>query len=136
MGIRLIRNERGIALITVLLVTLVVGVISVGAALISTNSALINRYSDRMSVLEAVADAGGKNALIPFLPLFGEDPAGEGPGLAPGTEGEELPYVRYDDRNTRAALAGSAVSCPPLDAEQIRLYLRYFVESGFLEPPG
>ncbi|MCH7876334.1 MAG: hypothetical protein IH965_13690 [Gemmatimonadetes bacterium] len=54
----LIPNERGIALITVLLVTLVVGVISVGAALISTNASLINRYTDRMSVLEAVADAG------------------------------------------------------------------------------
>jgi len=54
----LIDNERGIALITVLLVALVVGVFSVAAALIGTNSGLINRYQERQNTLDAVADAG------------------------------------------------------------------------------
>ncbi len=63
---RLTQNERGIALITVLLVALVVGAISVGAALIMTNISLINRYNERQLALEAIADAGievGRSAL-------------------------------------------------------------------------
>jgi len=55
---RRIHNERGVALITVLLVALVVGVFSVAAALIGTNSGLINRFQERQNTLEAVADAG------------------------------------------------------------------------------
>jgi hypothetical protein len=55
-------NERGIALITVLLVALVVGVFSVAAALIGTNSGLINRYQERQNTLSAVADAGIEEA--------------------------------------------------------------------------
>jgi hypothetical protein len=59
---RLIRNERGVALITVLLVALVVGVFSVAAALMGTNSSLINRYQERVNTLEAIADAGVEEA--------------------------------------------------------------------------
>ncbi len=55
-------NERGIALIVVLLVTLVVAVVAVSAAVLSTNSTLIGRYSDRLSLLEAAADAGIEEA--------------------------------------------------------------------------
>lgn len=71
---RLTQNERGIALITVLLVALVVGAISVGAALIMTNISLISRYGERQLSLEAIADAGvevgrsavnGDNTLYP-----------------------------------------------------------------------
>jgi hypothetical protein len=58
----LIRNERGVALFTVLLVALVVGVFSVAAALIGTNSGLITRYQERQNLLEAVADAGIEEA--------------------------------------------------------------------------
>lgn len=53
-----IRNERGIALITVLLVSMIVAVISVSAAMISSTANLINAYGDRQSKLEAAADAG------------------------------------------------------------------------------
>jgi hypothetical protein len=55
-------NERGIALIVVMLVTLVVAVVAVSAAVLSTNSTLIGRYSDRLSLLEAAADAGIEEA--------------------------------------------------------------------------
>jgi hypothetical protein len=55
-------DERGIALIVVLLVTLVVAVVAVSAAVLSTNSTLIGRYSDRLSLLEAAADAGIEEA--------------------------------------------------------------------------
>jgi hypothetical protein len=55
---RRLQDEAGIALIVVLLVALVVGAISAGAALVGTNTSLISRYSARTSTLEAVADAG------------------------------------------------------------------------------
>lgn len=53
-----IQNERGVALITVLLVSLVIAVLSTAAVMLSTTSALINRYTDRQLALETVADAG------------------------------------------------------------------------------
>jgi hypothetical protein len=61
-GWRVNTNERGIALITVLMVALVVGVFSVAAALIGSNSSLINRYQERQTTLKAVADAGIEQA--------------------------------------------------------------------------
>lgn len=57
-----LRDESGIALIVVLLVALVVGAISAGAALMGSSSSLISRYSDRASTLIAVADAGLEEA--------------------------------------------------------------------------
>ena len=60
--LRVLRDERGIALITVLLVSMVIAGIAVGAALVSTNVALINRYHDRQSLLASAADAGLEQA--------------------------------------------------------------------------
>jgi hypothetical protein len=56
------RDERGIALIVALLVALVVATISVGAAMLSTNAAAINKYSERQSTLESAAEAGIEEA--------------------------------------------------------------------------
>jgi hypothetical protein len=53
-----IQDERGIALVVALLVALVVAAISVGAAMLSTSATTINRYNERLSTLEAVAEAG------------------------------------------------------------------------------
>ncbi len=53
-----IRNERGVALITVLYVALVVAVLSTTAVLLSMTSAMVNRNTDRELSLESVADAG------------------------------------------------------------------------------
>jgi hypothetical protein len=55
---KLHRSERGIALVVVLLVVLAVAAIAAGAALLSSNTSLIDRYHTRLSVLETVADAG------------------------------------------------------------------------------
>lgn len=51
-------DQPGIALLVVLLVTMVVGAIAAGAALIGANTFLINRYDSQSSLLESVADAG------------------------------------------------------------------------------
>ncbi len=57
-----LRNERGIALITVLLVSIVVAVLATAAVMLSTTNSLINKYADRELALEAVADAGLEQA--------------------------------------------------------------------------
>ena len=49
---------RGIALLTVILVSLAVAAIGAGALMLTSNATLLTRYSDRTSVLETVADAG------------------------------------------------------------------------------
>lgn len=54
-----LRTDRpGIALLVVMLLTMVVGAIAAGAALIGANSYLINEYDSQSSLLESVADAG------------------------------------------------------------------------------
>ena len=55
---KVMQDERGIALVVALLVALVVAAISVGAAMLSTHATTINRYTERLSTLELVAEAG------------------------------------------------------------------------------
>ncbi|HEU5262505.1 MAG TPA: hypothetical protein VFU41_13895, partial [Gemmatimonadales bacterium] len=57
-----LRNERGIALVVVLLVVLAVAAIAGGAAFLGANTTLINKYHHRLSVLETAADAGLEEA--------------------------------------------------------------------------
>src|SRR5436190_19889636 len=53
-----IHNERGIALVTVLLVTLVVLTLMGTAAVLGGNTSLVTRYRQRATLLTTVADAG------------------------------------------------------------------------------
>ncbi|THA54595.1 non-ribosomal peptide synthetase [Streptomyces sp. A1136] len=62
------------------------------------------------------------NAAYPLLSLF--DPAGGG-----------FTSVRFSDEDTRAHLAGTGITCPPLDARLFHTYLGYFVGSGYLPAP-
>src|SRR5437763_14344707 len=55
-------NERGIALVTVLLVTLVVLTLMSTAAVLGGNTALVTRYRQRGTLLTTVADAGIEEA--------------------------------------------------------------------------
>jgi thioester reductase-like protein len=43
--------------------------------------------------------------------------------------------VKFDDQQTRDALAGSAITCPLVDGEVFARYLSYFVGTGFLHSP-
>lgn len=52
------RDERGLALILVIMLSLAVAVLGISAAMISQNASLTARYSERQGVLGAVADAG------------------------------------------------------------------------------
>src|SRR5947199_10160763 len=57
-----IHNERGIALVTVLLVTMVVLTLMSTAAVLGGNTALVTRYRQRGTLLTTVADAGIEEA--------------------------------------------------------------------------
>jgi Tfp pilus assembly protein PilX len=59
---RMIDNERGIALVVVLLVVLAVAAIIAGSALLGSSTSLIGRHEARQSVLETAADAGLEEA--------------------------------------------------------------------------
>jgi hypothetical protein len=72
---RILREERGVALIVVLLMSLAISALVLGSTLIATNSQTIQSYHDRQSVLENVALAGleearsnlnGDNTLLPL----------------------------------------------------------------------
>jgi len=56
------RNERGIALATVLLTTMVVLTLMVTAAIVSSNTSLLSNYRSRETTLVAAADAGIEEA--------------------------------------------------------------------------
>src|SRR5438552_5922534 len=57
-----IHNERGIALVTVLLVTMVVLTLMSTAAVLGGNTSLVTRYRQRETLLTTVANAGIEEA--------------------------------------------------------------------------
>jgi hypothetical protein len=59
---RIIDNERGIALVVVLLVVLAVAAIVAGAAMLGSSTSLIQKHQARLSTLETAADAGLEEA--------------------------------------------------------------------------
>ena len=59
---RVFDNERGIALVVVLLVVLAVAAIIAGAAVLGSSTSLIQKHQARLSTLETVADAGLEEA--------------------------------------------------------------------------
>lgn len=61
-GQRMIDNERGIALVVVLLVVVAVAAILAGSAILSSSTSLIARHEARLGVLETAADAGLEEA--------------------------------------------------------------------------
>ena len=62
MSWRNVENERGVALIAVLLVTLALVAISAGALVLTSQTSLVNKYHQRQSLLETAADAGLEEA--------------------------------------------------------------------------
>lgn len=56
------KNERGIALVTVLLLTLVIATLAVTAAMLGANSTLVMKYRQRETLLQNAADAGIEEA--------------------------------------------------------------------------
>ncbi|HEX3529709.1 MAG TPA: thioester reductase domain-containing protein [Thermoanaerobaculia bacterium] len=87
--------------------------------------------------LEDAVRTDENNALVSFWPLLGRGsraiPAAE--EIVPAAVSER-PDWRFDQRNTAAGLAGSAVVCPPVDETLLGVYFRHFMDSGFFPSPG
>jgi hypothetical protein len=43
---------------------------------------------------------------------------------------------QFDCQNLARGLAGSGLTCPPVDLELFQRYLSYFIRSGFLPKPA
>jgi thioester reductase-like protein len=48
---------------------------------------------------------------------------------------DDVRLPRSLSEETQTALAGTGITCPPLDSALIRNYLNSFISSGFMEPP-
>jgi thioester reductase-like protein len=85
-------------------------------------------YEPWREELLAAVERGEDNELAPYLPLFDPHRPAEEIGLA-GTR------PTFDAGNTAAALAGSGITCQPVNRELMDRYLRYFVNIGYLPAP-
>jgi thioester reductase-like protein len=81
-----------------------------------------------LAALAHARTSGQKNILAPLLELLPEP----GPLTSADTE---PPLVIAEARQTLAALAGSGLSCPPVDIRLLNAYLRSMVKDGTIEPP-
>lgn len=63
-----------------------------------------------------------------LMPLFSMSLAEAGPDMAKSV-------LQFDAQNTRAALAGTSLVCPPIDRHMFEAYFAYFVRCGFLDAP-
>jgi thioester reductase-like protein len=69
------------------------------------------------------------NALYPLVAFLPEEQA-----ASPEVPSQSR-MLRYDCRNTLAGLAGTSITCPPIDAALLSTYFAYLVRSGFLDAP-
>ena len=76
------------------------------------------------------AHAGSSRADVvsSLVPLFSLSVSGEGSSVM-----KSLP--EFDCRNTLAGLAGSSISCSPIDSRVLGNYFSHFISGGFVEPP-
>lgn len=84
--------------------------------------------------LAALTAAEPRHPMAPYLPMFAEQA-----GASAITVKEMYfagTFPAFGRRNMEAVTMDSALTCPPVDAAMLDRYLRYFVDSGFMRPPG
>jgi thioester reductase-like protein len=69
-----------------------------------------------------------ESAAYHLLPLFSMSLSEAGPRIV-----RSIP--EFDCQNTRHALAGTSIACPPVDSRAFECYLSYFMRRGFLDAP-
>lgn len=85
-------------------------------------------YQPWREELLAAVERGADNELTPYLPLFDPQRPAEEIGLAGARPA-------FEASNTAAALAGSGITCQPVNRELMDRYMRYFVDTGYLPAP-
>ncbi|BDA68880.1 beta-ketoacyl synthase [Calothrix sp. PCC 7716] len=74
-----------------------------------------------------------ENPLYPLLPFFSHKWSSEQLTYIELNQQDKRPQISCEE--TLAALNGTSIVCPPLDARLLDTYFRYFIRSGFLEAP-
>ncbi|MCC5610103.1 amino acid adenylation domain-containing protein [Nostoc sp. CHAB 5834] len=74
-----------------------------------------------------------ENALYPFLSFLSEKVT-EQQKTVPETYFQSQ-ALALDCQNTLNGLAGTNISCPPVNNKLLKTYFSYFISNGFLEPP-
>jgi hypothetical protein len=87
-----------------------------------------------MQQILALIQSGAGNALAPFAPVVANYDAYAESVTAEQREGQ-MKIVHHNDRNTRAAIAGTHIACPALVADLLTVYFERFIRTGFLSPP-
>jgi len=85
-------------------------------------------YSKWYQSLASALERGEDNALAEFFPLFGSDTPSADLGYPAST-----PHFRRS--NLQTALTGSGIVCRPIDTDFLKLYLDYFIGTGYLPAP-
>jgi thioester reductase-like protein/amino acid adenylation domain-containing protein len=83
-------------------------------------------YEKWRSQLINTADSS-ENALYPLLSIFAEETS--------NTQPKNSPIRQFDCQNTLTGLAGTSITCPPVDAELFSTYFSYLIQTGFLNSP-
>jgi amino acid adenylation domain-containing protein/thioester reductase-like protein len=89
-------------------------------------------YKQWQEQLLEVASSQTENVLSPLLFMFTEWGSENQHSYLETTA---LAFRPFDCRNTLLGLAGTSITCPPLDINEFRAYFSYLIESGFLVAP-
>ncbi|MEE1928880.1 amino acid adenylation domain-containing protein [Streptomyces sp. TRM 70351] len=90
-------------------------------------------YQEWVAGIVRAADADPRHPMTPYLPLFVE-PA-TGPDLSVEQTYFTSVFPRLSRSNADRVAADAGLTCPPVDARLIDLYLGRLQESGYLPPP-
>jgi amino acid adenylation domain-containing protein/thioester reductase-like protein len=82
--------------------------------------------------VQTSATHDAQDALTALLPLL----AASGSALTGNENGHRPPGPTLYDHNTRAALAGTGIECPPVTAESVAAFLARLAAAGLLNPPA
>ena len=91
-------------------------------------------YSKWIAEVMRLVQKTPENALYPFLTFLSEK-IEQQQMTVPEIYFQAKSSLRFDCQNTLDGLAGTAISCPPVDDKLLTTYFSYFIRTGFLEPP-
>ncbi|BAY66402.1 amino acid adenylation [Calothrix brevissima NIES-22] len=74
-----------------------------------------------------VAEIDPEHALSPILSLL--------PSSEAHTETSNSAILQFDCQNTLNGLAGTSITCPPVNEQLLSTYLSYLIDKGFLKSP-
>jgi thioester reductase-like protein len=84
-------------------------------------------YAAWRTKLLQIAESSPEHILSPLLPFF--------PERSSQKQASNPAAIEFDCQNTIEGLAGSSITCPPIDEPLLHTYISYLIRSGFIEAP-